>query len=423
MSGPLDGIKILEFTQIIAGPFGGMLLADMGADVVKIEPLEGEPWRLALQFIPEESKTYMSLNRGKRSLPLNLAEPEGQDVVRRMALDADVVVINARPDVPAKLGIDYETLSAINPRLIYCDNTAFGRSGPHSYRPGYDLIIQAMTGLMAAEGKIQDGVPRLITSTAVADYSTGIAIAWGVCAALFHRERTGEGQRIDTSLLASALSVQTGGFMEVDAFDRERREDFLTVLGAMREAGASYEEIDEQYQQMMNPFRRGNVYYRTYQAKDGALAVACLSDRLRKRVADVLGLDDPRFEPGYDPFSQEAQERGDKLVAEAEALFRERTVDEWLAVWDEVGVPAGPVRFIQEMLDDEQVAANGLAVDLEHSLAGRVRMVGPMIQMSKSPLEARSASPALGEHTDEVLREAGYSESQIEALRGNGVVR
>ncbi len=423
MPGPLDGVKILEFTQIIAGPFGGMLLADMGADVIKIEPLEGEPWRLALQFIPEESKTYMSLNRGKRSLPLNLAEPEGQDIVRRMALDVDVVVINARPDVPAKLGIDYETLSAINPRLIYCDNTAFGRSGPHSYRPGYDLIIQAMTGLMAAEGKIQDGVPRLITSTAVADYSTGIAIAWGVCAALFHRERTGEGQRIDTSLLASALSVQTGGFMEVDAFDRERREDFLTVLGAMREAGASYEEIDEQYQLMMNPFRRGNVYYRTYQAKDGALAVACLSDRLRKRVADVLGLDDPRFEPGYDPFSQEAQERGDELVAEAEALFRERTVDEWLAVWDEVGVPAGPVRFIQEMLDDEQVAANGLAVDLEHSLAGRVRMVGPMIQMSKSPLEARSASPALGEHTDEVLREAGYSESQIEALRGNGVVR
>ena len=423
MPGPLDGIKILEFTQIIAGPFGGMLLADMGADVIKIEPLEGEPWRLALQFIPEESKTYMSLNRGKRSLPLDLSAPQGVEIVHKMIPDVDAVVINARPDVPAKLGIDYETLSAINPRIIYCDNTAFGRSGPHSYRPGYDLIIQAMTGLMAAEGKIQDGVPRLITSTAVADYSTGIAIAWGVCAALFHRERTGEGQRIDTSLLGSALAVQTGGFMEVDAFDRERREEFLLVLNAMREAGASYQEIDDQYQQMMNPFRRGNVYYRTYQAKDGALAVACLSDRLRKRVADVLGLDDPRFGPDYDPFSEEAQTRGDELVAEAEALFREKTIEEWLQIWDSVGVPAGPVRFVQEMLNDEQVAANGLAVDLEHTLAGPVRMVGPMIQMSKTPLAARSASPALGEHTDAVLRESGYTESQIDALRANGVTR
>ena len=365
----------------------------------------------------------MSLNRGKRSLPLDMSTPEGVAIVHKMIPDVDAVVINARPDVPAKLSIDYERLSAINPRLIYCDNTAFGRSGPHSYRPGYDLIIQAMTGLMAAEGKIQDGVPRLITSTAIADYATGIAIAWGVCAALFHRERTGEGQRIDTSLLGSALAVQTGGFMEVDAFDRERREEFLLVLNAMREAGASYQEIDDQYQQMMNPFRRGNVYYRTYQAKDGALAVACLSDRLRKRVADVLGLDDPRFGPGYDPFSEEAQTRGDELVAEAEALFREKTIEEWLQIWDSVGVPAGPVRFVQEMLNDEQVAANGLAVDLEHTLAGPVRMVGPMIQMSKTPLAARSASPALGEHTDDVLRESGYTESQIDALRANGVTR
>ena len=211
--------------------------------------------------------------------------------------------------------------------------------------------------------------------------------------------------------------------MEVDAFDRERREEFLLVLNAMREAGASYQEIDDQYQQMMNPFRRGNVYYRTYQAKDGALAVACLSDRLRKRVADVLGLDDPRFGPGYDPFSEEAQTRGDELVAEAEALFREKTIEEWLQIWDSVGVPAGPVRFVQEMLNDEQVAANGLAVDLEHTLAGPVRMVGPMIQMSKTPLAARSASPALGEHTDDVLRESGYTESQIDALRANGVTR
>ena len=422
MPGPLEGIKVLEFTQIIAGPFGGMLLADMGADVIKVEPMEGEPWRLALQFIPGESKTYMSLNRGKRSLPLDLTKKEAVGIVYEMIPEIDVVIVNARPDVPANLGIDYETLSSINPRLIYCDNTAFGRRGPDSYRPGYDLIIQAMSGLMAAEGKIRNGVPQLITSTAVADFTTGVAIAWGVCAALFHRERSGQGQRVDTSLLASGLAVQTGGFMEVESVDREDREAFLEVLEAMREAGAPYSEIDQQQQEMMNPFRRGSIYYRTYQAKDGALAVACLSDRLRKRVADVLEIDDPRFQPGYDPMSPQVLDLSDELVERAEELFLERTVEEWLDIFDSVGVPAGPVRYIQELLQDEQVRGNGLVVDLEHSLAGPVKMVGPMIQMSETPLEARSASPALGEHTEEILDAMGYSESQIEVLKGNGVV-
>ncbi len=423
MVGPLEGIKVLEFTQIIAGPFGGMMLADMGADVIKVEPVEGEPWRVALEFIPGESKTYMSLNRGKRSLPLDLTKPEAVEIVREMIREIDVVVINARPDVPDKLGIDYETLSAINPRLIYCDNTAFGRSGPDSYRPGYDLIIQAMSGLMAAEGKIRDGVPQLITSTAVADFATGIAVAWGVCAALFHRERTGQGQKVETTLLGTALGVQTGSFMEIDAFDAERRAEFLAVLNAMRESGASYEEMHEQYVQIVSPWRGGNIYYRTYQARDGALAVACLSDRLRKRVADVLGIDDPRFSPGFDPFDEETIAHSEELVKQAEELFRERTVDEWLETFDSVGVPAGPVRYIQELLEDEQVQANGLSVELEHTLAGPVKMVGPIINMSETPLEARSASPALGEHTDDILASMGYSQDEIAALKSNGVTR
>ncbi len=422
MPGPLHGIKVMEFTQIIAGPFGGMMLADMGADVIKVEPLEGEPWRLAIQFIPGESKTYMSLNRGKRSLPLDLTRPEAVRIVHEMAADVDVVVINARPDVASKLGIDYETLSTINPRLIYCDNTAFGRRGPHSYRPGYDLIIQAMSGLMAAEGKIKDGVPQMVASTAVADFATGIAIAWGVCAALFHRERTGRGQMVETNLLASALGVQTSGFMEIDAFDAQLRSDLIEEIQAMREAGASYEEIDQHHQRTLNPWRRGNLYYRTYQAKDGALAVACLSDRLRKRVADVLDIYDPRFEPDFDPLTNEAVEWSDGLAEEAEALFLEKTVGEWLETFDRVGVPAGPVRYLQEMLDDEHVNANGLVVELEHSLAGRVRMVGPLIGMSETPLEARSASPALGEHTQEILAAMGYSESRIAELKANGAV-
>lgn len=423
MAGPLAGIKVLEFTQIIAGPFGGMMLADMGADVIKVEPVEGEPWRVALEFIPGESKTYMSLNRGKRSLPLDLTRPEAVEIIHRMIPDIDVVVINARPDVPDKLGIDYETLSEINPRIIYCDNTAFGRSGPDSYRPGYDLIIQAMSGLMAAEGKIRDGVPQLITSTAVADFATGIAIAWGVCAALFHRERSGRGQKVETTLLGTALGVQTGSFMEIDSFDAERRAEFLAVLNAMRESGASYEEMHEQYVQIVSPWRGGNIYYRTYQASDGALAVACLSDRLRKRVADVLGIDDPRFSPGFDPFDEETIAHSEKLVEEAEELFRERTVQEWLDTFDSVGVPAGPVRYIQELLEDEQVEANGLSVELEHTLAGKVKMVGPIIGMSDTPLEATSASPALGEHTNEILLSMGYSQEEISGMKTDGITR
>ena len=423
MAGPLQGIKVLEFTQIIAGPFGGMMLADMGADVIKVEPVEGEPWRLALEFIPKESKTFMSLNRGKRSLPLDLSKPEAAEIIHRIIPDIDVVVVNARPDVPAKLGIDYETLSAINPRLIYCDNTAFGRSGPDSYRPGYDLIIQAMSGLMAAEGKMKDGVPQLITSTAVADFATGIAIAWGVCAALFHRERSGRGQKVETTLLGTALGVQTGSFMEINAFDAERRTEFLAVLDAMRQAGASYEEMHQQYVQIVSPWRGGNIYYRTYQARDGALAVACLSDRLRKRVADVLGIQDPRFGPDFDPFDEDTIAHSEELVKQAERLFLEKTVDEWLHVFDNVGVPAGPVRFVQEMLEHEQVRANGLSVELEHTLAGGVKMVGPIINMNETPLEARSASPALGEHTDQILASIGYTPDQISALKSNRVTR
>ena len=207
--GPLSGIRVLEFTQIIAGPFACQNLADMGAEVIKVEPPEGEPWRVFNQFIPGEGKYFQSLNRGKYSLVLNLQHPEAQDVIHKLIPEIDVVIINYRPDVPKKLNIDYETLQNFRSDLIYVDNTAFGRKGPNADKPGYDIIAQALSGLMVNEGKYDavTGTPKNIASTPIADYGTGIAIAWGVCAALYHREKTGEGQLIESNLLQTALAL------------------------------------------------------------------------------------------------------------------------------------------------------------------------------------------------------------------------
>ena len=423
MPGALDGIKILEFTEIIAGPFGGMLLADMGADVIKIEPPWGDPWRYPAPIEPGESKTFMSLNRGKRSLPLDLTKQEGREVVYRLVQDADVVIINYRPDVPYNLGIDYETLSSINPRLVYCENTAYGREGPHSQRPGYDIIAQAMTGLMASEDKINDGVPQQVSSTPVADVSTGIATAWSVCAALYHRERSGKGQKIETNLLASALAAQSTRFMEVERADAEPRAEFYESMQVMKDAGIPYADIHAYYREHFDS-RRGrgfSIYYRTYQASDGVLAIGCLSDPLRKRLIDLVGLHDIRFEPGHDPYSEESLQFYEKLNTQMEEIFRQKSVSEWLRLLDEAGVPAGPVRFVEELVDDEQVVSNGLVIELEHSVVGNVKMVGPMVKMSETPLEPIVASPALGEHTDEILSAYGFLPDDIRRLREKGV--
>ena len=240
MPGALSGIKVLEFSEYIAGPFAGMLLSDLGADVIKIEPPGGEPWRHASPFIPNESRNFISLNRGKRSLPLDLKRPEAREIVYKLLEDTDVVLVNARPDVAARLGIDYDTLSAKRPGLVYCDNTAFGRTGPDRHRPGYDLIAQAVTGLMASEAKTEDGLPLRIQSTPVADFATGMAMAWGICAALYHRERTGRGQMVETTLLGTALAFQTMVFTQVEAIDQGPRTGFLDTLDGLRDSAAPF---------------------------------------------------------------------------------------------------------------------------------------------------------------------------------------
>ena len=264
-SGPLNGVRVLEFTQIIAGPLSCQLLADLGADVIKIEPPQGEPWRLAQQFIPLESKTYQGLNRGKRSLAIDLAHPESRAVVYRLLEDVDVMVINYRPDVPAKLGIDYESVRAIKPDIIYADNTAFGREGPWATRPGYDIVVQAASGLMAGLAKLDErGNPKV--GGAYADYTTGYSLALGVSAALYHRAQTGEGQMLETSLLINALHIQ-GQSMSLPAADAMTRGKLLADLETREADGVDYAQFVRDHE------RTPQIYYRAYATKDGAIAI------------------------------------------------------------------------------------------------------------------------------------------------------
>jgi len=421
-AGPLAGIKVLEFSEIIAAPFAGVLLSDMGAEVIKVEPPGGDPWRGFQPLGLREGRGYISLNRGKRGIVLDLNMPEGQRIAQQIAARSDAAIVNYRPDVAAKLGIDHPTLTRDNPRLVYCDNTAFGRRGPYAHRPGYDLVAQAVTGLMSVEGREQDGVP-LVNALPSADLATGIAIAWGICAALYARERTGRGQRVDTTLMSSALSLQNTRFMSIEATDSDARHAALEQVRSLRENGGSYkEQLDIVHN--VRPVV-GNIYYRCYKTADRFIAVGCLSTPLRKKLLAAIGMDDWRIgkrPDEVDPGDPAIQAYGKRLVEQAEALFAGKTSEEWLRILDDAGVPAGPLKFTEELLEDPQVLENDFVASVDHPLMGPVRMVGPMIQMSETPLAPQGPSPTLGQHTDDVLRELGYDDTQIAGLRQAGVL-
>ena len=421
MPGPLDGVRVLDFTEFIAGPLAGMLLADMGADVIKVEPPWGEPWRVFRQIMPLESRQYIAVNRGKHSLPLDLRQEAAQEVVHRLAAGTDVAMVNFRRDVPSRLGIDYATLSSKNPRIIYCENTPFGSSGPMSHLPGYDIIIQAMTGILASEGNFENGIPRHVASPFV-DTSSGMSMVAAICGALYQRERSGRVQKIETSMVSVALWSQPARYLHVEYSDHDLQRQLIEDLATMRKSGSSFQEVQAVYR-AHHTAPPGHIYYRIYQTQDGVMAIGCLNDSLSRKLLEVLGLRDIRLEPGYNPESPGAEGFGEKLTAEAERLVRSRSTAEWLELLSSAGVPAASVKFAEEMLEDEQAVVTGAVVDLQHPLVGNIKMPGPLFQMSETPVAARAAPPTLGQHTDEILSELGYSEDQVRQMRESGAVR
>ena len=421
MSGPLSGIRVVEFSQVIAGPVAGLLLSDLGADVIKVEPPQGESWRLMTPLTPTESRGFVAVNRGKRGIAVDLARPAGREVAHRLAKRADVALINYRADVPARLGVDYETLSKVNPKLVYCELTAFGRKGPWAGRPGYDRIVQAESGMMVAEGLTEAGLPRPVLSTPPADLAAGYGMALTVCAALFHRERTGRGQKIETSLFSNGLMLQVLALTRLEGRLSPSQKFVQEELPTRKTAGDRFAEIAREYhrRRLSSIYR---VYYQPYRTKDWLVMPAALSESLQKKMMAVLGLHDSRFDPGKDPTVPAPVEQDEKLIAEMEKVFVTRTTAEWLEIFDRAGVPAGAINFVEQMIDNEHARANGLIVEQVHEVFGKVTTVGPTFRMSETDLESRLPAPALGQHTDEILRQLGYSGDEISALRASAVL-
>jgi formyl-CoA transferase len=419
--GVFEGIRVLDLSEYIAGPLAGELLADLGADVIKVEPPLGDFWRHTAPVAPGESRGFMGVNKGKRSISIDLKREEGRAVFARLVERADILLANYRPGVAERLGVDYATLSAMNPRLIYCQNTAFGSAGPYRDRPGFDLVSQAMTGIMAFEGA--GGLPHPIITTSPTDLAAGMFLAYGAAAALYHRERTGRGQFIETSLFAAGIAVQYRPMFSIERLDRPQREQLRAAMERARAEGRRVEEALREVPTRHETGRRNNPYYKVYETKDSYLALACLNNRLRRAAVRVLGVEDPRVEG--DEFDTEALSAEENLVLNEliAAIFSTKTTDEWVAAFDAAGVPCGPVRYTAELFEDPQVAAMELLREFDHPVVGPVVMANSPLRMSGGETGTRRPSPALGQHTREVLAELGYEAGEIEALIAQRVVR
>jgi crotonobetainyl-CoA:carnitine CoA-transferase CaiB-like acyl-CoA transferase len=394
-TGPLAGMRVLELAQIMAGPTCGMMLADMGADVIKVEKLPGGDDSRGYKEprVNGISAPFMILNRNKRGIALNLKLPQGREILLRMVRDADVLTENYRRGTLEKLGLGYDVLSAINPGLIYCAVSGYGRDGPYADKPGFDLIAQGFGGLMSITG--EPGRPPVKTGNSIADINAGILAVVGITAAYAHKLKTGEGQVVDTSLMEAALQ-QT--YWHAATY-------FATGVSAGPTGSAHL---------LAAP-------YQAFRTQDGWINIGGANQANWERIADALGHPEWRDDPRYATNSARMQNL-DSLVQSMEAVLGEHSQAHWLEVFDRAGVPVGPVHSIGEALSHPQAIARGMVVDLVHPVAGPTKALGCPIHFSRTATQVRRPAPMLGEHTRELLAEYGYTAEDIDAFLAAGVV-
>lgn len=394
--GPLAGMRVVELAHIMAGPVCGLMLSDMGADVIKVERLpHGDGTR---GFVPPhvegESAAFMMLNRGKRSVALDLRAPRGVEIVRGLLAEADVVIENFRVGTMEKIGLGWEDLRDLNPRLVYCQITGFGRTGPMADQGGFDLIAQGYSGLMSVTGDRQGRNPVKVGAP-VTDITAGILAAYGIVSALFEREKTGEGQLVDTSLFEagithtywqSAIALASG--------------HSPGPLGSAHPLAAPYQ---------------------AFQTADGWINVGASNQATWLGLTRALEMPDLAEDPRFVDNARR-MERLDELVDILAGSLGKKTTDEWLRRLADEGVPAGPIASIGEMLEHPQTLARSMVVETEHPLAGRVRSLGSAVKMSASAAPGPRPAPLLGQHTREVLREAGLPEDEVDDLVTSGVL-
>jgi crotonobetainyl-CoA:carnitine CoA-transferase CaiB-like acyl-CoA transferase len=393
MSGPLAGVKVLELAQIMAGPTCGLLLADLGADVVKVERVPGGDDTRAMNrpSVGGESAAFMAMNRNKRGIALDLKRPAAQDALKRMAAQADVLTENYRKGALERLGLGYEALRAVNPALIYCSISGYGRSGPYAEKGGFDLIAQGMSGLMSITG--EPGGAPVKSGAPVCDINAGILAALGIVAAYVHRLRTGEGQLVDTSLFEAG--IQQTYWQSAIYF----------ATGEAPGPGGSAHLLSAPYQ--------------AFRAADGWLTIGGANQANWERLARVLGapewLADERFRTNADRMTNLSA-----LAALMNEKLAARKVNEWIERLEAEGVPCGPIQSIAGMACDAQTAAREMVVELEHPRAGRTRALGLPIKLSATPGKVSRPAPLYGQHTREVLAEFGFSPQEIERLVRDG---
>ena len=389
----LHGIRVIDVTQAMAAPFCTLNLADLGADVIKVEPPGGEDMRRGSASKNGHAGTFLAMNRNKRGITVDLKRPEGVEIVRRLAKTADVLVQNYRPGVAGRLGIAYEDLKPINPRLIYCSISGFGTTGPYAPRGGYDLIAQGMSGIMSVTGD-ENGAPAK-AGLPVCDLSAGLFGAYGILCALEARERTGEGQLVDTSLLEAAVALTVWEATEYWVTGRAPR-----ALGSAHRLAAPYQAL---------------------RASDGWFTVGANNDKLFEAFCRAIErgdlLEDPRFAG-----SRERMRHRDALIPLIEKTTAQASRAHWLARLDAAGVPAGSINDYAEALADPQTLAREMVVDLVHLGAGPVKALGVPVKLSDTPGAVDRPAPLLGQHNAEVLSELGYSEAEQRALADKRVI-